>query len=245
MIRSKSCAALLVAFLPAAALAKGRSPEIGGGMTFAKGTDDYHRFSFFGDGDWKGRVADPYGWAQLDIDSFITRFGFGGGVWKDLDRYSRVKAGLGIAFGKIHDSDSRARSLTLETGAEKDYGRSVLGAEYYLTAGSLGSSNVSNANDRNVHERSKERAARQPGARAESYTYHGLSGYAQLPVGTSKLGLQLSLGLPSNARRILAETVSLRVPVDRSLSVLAALAFEQQGHDSDVYFSAGFYFRFL
>jgi hypothetical protein len=131
----------------------------------------------------------------------------------------------------------------LETGAEKDFFRSTWGAEYQFTAGTIGS-NVANAGDKNVHNGARIGRAESPEAAPETHAYNEFSGYARLPVKSARLGLRLSLSLASNEPGIVAETVNLRIPLTKAVSALTALTFEQQGGDSQVYFSMGVYFRF-
>ena len=227
-----------------AANAKSSDPAIDGGATFTAGSDHYHRFAVYSDFDWHLRKVDPYAWAQFASSNYAGYFSFGGGVWKDLNSETRIKGGMSVAAGHIHDSGDSASSLSAEAAIEKDIGRPTVGAEYELTNGNIGS-DQNYVNDQNVRGRFDNARSANPTAHLESYTYNEFSGYARFPVQRTNLGLRLTVGFPSYDKTIVDETLSWKFPLANKLSLKTAFTLEQQGFASRAYFSLGllYYFR--
>lgn len=239
-------AAVWIAFasmISAPAFAAQTDLSVGAGTNATAGSRGYHKVSASTDLDWKATSVDPFLWVSGDVDNYVREFNGGGGVWKDLGNSSRIKGGAGATLGRIIDTGKTADSFMLEAGAEKDFDKNTIGAEYRFTDGGIGGPSIPSSNDQLIHNRAKGKLATAPSGSLPTYTYNELSAYGSMPLGENRLGLRLTEGWPSYSQSIVSETVSLKVPITKPLSASAALTFEQ-GEQKNVYVTAGLYYQF-
>lgn len=231
--------AVAVAVLfPAGALAEG-NPAMGVGASVTVGSRDYSGVSVSGDAWWKVEDLSPYARAEVMSDNFQRAVTVGGGAWKSPAEGLEVKGGLGLTNARFKDTDESGHSLILELGAEKEFGQPVLGAEYRLTSGSVGTSSGGRVGGGRFSRPVRVATTSGP----ESFTAHEVSGYGRMPAGAGTLGLRLTAYSPSNADSVLSETLSVSMPVAEALSGSVAVTFEQ-ADVSATYLTAGIQHKF-
>lgn len=200
-------------------------PSYGVGTSGAAGSGGYWRFALSGDGQWPSPPWLPYAWTEFAANSYANRLSLGGGTWHEAGQDLRVKGGLSFSVGRYKDADTGARSVTVETGAERAVDSGAAGAEYLLTTGSLGSTRVTGAGV--VNRGGQVKRARSAAVDPPTFTDHTLAAYGRLPMEDSTLGLRIALDLLSDSEDVLSETLSWRLPLAESLWLTPALTLEQ------------------
>ena len=223
-------------------------PDVSAGTSLTAGTRGYRKIGLFMDAIWTLRSLDPYAWVESGADRDQRSLGLGGGVWKRLGEDWSLKGGLGLARGRYYDPARDFSSMTLETAAEKELGRFTAGGELRYTRGRIEGYTVAVPARR--AERPRFLGLGRPGDRAApggssltaaepaAYDQAEVSAYGRLRAFGATWGLRLGLSLPSYAKGIASQTLSVSVPAARSWRLRAALSAEQ-GREWDAYLSLG------